>query len=342
MMEASKQEIMLDVSELRKFFPIQKGFMRRVVGQVRAVDDVSFSIRKGELLSLVGESGCGKTTTARCIMRAYQPTSGQIQVRTRKGNMVDISAMSKRDLRAFRPEIQMIFQDPVSSLNPRMTVHDIIAEGLEVNGMGNRNERTDHVAQAMKLVGLRPEYMRRFPHAFSGGERQRIGIARALVLNPNLIVADEPVSALDVSVQAQILNLLLELQTQLDLTMLFIAHDLSVVKHISNRVVVMYVGQIVEMAETLPLYQNPLHPYTEALLSSVPKSDPLQQANRVTLEGDVANPANPPSGCYFHPRCHYALDICRTAAPAYEEICSGHWARCHRARELTLTGISAI
>lgn len=203
MMEASKQEIMLDVSELRKFFPIQKGFMRRVVGQVRAVDDVSFSIRKGELLSLVGESGCGKTTTARCIMRAYQPTSGQIQVRTRKGNMVDISAMSKRDLRAFRPEIQMIFQDPVSSLNPRMTVHDIIAEGLEVNGMGNRNERTDHVAQAMKLVGLRPEYMRRFPHAFSGGERQRIGIARALVLNPNLIVADEPVSALDVSVQAQ-------------------------------------------------------------------------------------------------------------------------------------------
>lgn len=340
MMEATNQEIMLDVKDLRKYFPIHKGFLRRVVGQVRAVDDVSFHIRKGELLSLVGESGCGKTTTARCIMRAYQPTSGQIQVRTRKGHMVDISAMPKRDLRAFRPEIQMIFQDPVSSLNPRMTVHDIIAEGLEVNGMGSRNDRTDHVAQAMKLVGLRPEYMRRFPHAFSGGERQRIGIARALVLNPNIIVADEPVSALDVSVQAQILNLLLELQTQLDLTMLFIAHDLSVVKHISNRVVVMYVGQIVEMAETLPLYETPLHPYTEALLSSVPKSDPLQTPHHIHLEGDVANPANPPSGCYFHPRCHYATEICRTTPPPYEEIQAGHWVRCHRARELTLTGVS--
>lgn len=339
-MEATNQEIMLDVKDLRKYFPIHKGFLRRVVGQVRAVDDVSFHIRKGELLSLVGESGCGKTTTARCIMRAYQPTSGQIQVRTRKGHMVDISAMPKRDLRAFRPEIQMIFQDPVSSLNPRMTVHDIIAEGLEVNGMGSRNDRTDHVAQAMKLVGLRPEYMRRFPHAFSGGERQRIGIARALVLNPNIIVADEPVSALDVSVQAQILNLLLELQTQLDLTMLFIAHDLSVVKHISNRVVVMYVGQIVEMAETLPLYETPLHPYTEALLSSVPKSDPLQTPHHIHLEGDVANPANPPSGCYFHPRCHYATEICRTTPPPYEEIQAGHWVRCHRARELTLTGVS--
>jgi peptide/nickel transport system ATP-binding protein len=330
---------MLDVKGLRKFFPIQKGFLRRVVGQVRAVDDVSFFVRKGELLSLVGESGCGKTTTARCIMRAYQPTAGQIHLRTRKGAVVDISDMSKRELRPLRPEIQMIFQDPVSSLNPRMTVHDIIAEGLEVNGMGNRSERTDRVAQAMKLVGLRPEYMRRFPHAFSGGERQRIGIARALVLNPHLVVADEPVSALDVSVQAQILNLLLELQTQLNLTMLFIAQDLSVVKHISNRVIVMYVGQIVETAETLPLFENPLHPYTEALLSAVPKSDPLLPSQKIRLEGEVANPANPPSGCYFHPRCHYAIDVCRTTAPAYEEIQPGHWARCHRARELSLSGI---
>jgi peptide/nickel transport system ATP-binding protein len=341
MMETQDQETMLDVQALKKYFTIQKGFMRRVIGQVRAVDDVSFMVRKGELVSLVGESGCGKTTTARCIMRAYQPTSGQIQVRTRRGTMVDIGSMPKGALRALRPEIQMIFQDPVSSLNPRMTVHDIIAEGLEVNGMGNRDERTDRVAQAMKMVGLRPEYMRRFPHAFSGGERQRIGIARALVLNPNVIVADEPVSALDVSVQAQILNLLLELQTDLELTMLFIAHDLSVVKHISNRVIVMYVGQIVEAAETMPLYENPLHPYTEALLSSVPKSDPLLNSRHITLEGEVANPANPPSGCYFHPRCQYALDICKNTAPVYEEIRPGHWARCHRARELSLCGIVA-
>jgi peptide/nickel transport system ATP-binding protein len=341
MMEAGNQEVMLDVKKLCKFFPIQKGFLRRVIGQVRAVNDVSFIVRKGELVSLVGESGCGKTTTARCILRAYQPTSGQILIRTRNGDTVDISAMPKADLRALRPEIQMIFQDPVSSLNPRMTVHDIIAEGLEVNGMGNRSERTDRVSGAMKLVGLRPEFMRRFPHAFSGGERQRIGIARALVLNPNLIVADEPVSALDVSVQAQILNLLLELQTQLELTMLFIAHDLSVVKHISNRVIVMYVGQIVETAETLPMFENPLHPYTEALLSSVPKADPLLSSRQIRLEGDVANPANPPKGCYFHPRCQYALDVCRTEAPPYEEIHPGHWARCHRARELSLTGVSA-
>jgi peptide/nickel transport system ATP-binding protein len=330
---------LLDVQNLRKYFPIYKGFFRKTVGNVRAVDDVNFTVHKGELLSLVGESGCGKTTTARCIMRGYTPTSGKILLHTEKDHPIDLATIPYSQLRALRPKIQMIFQDPISSLNPRMTVHDIIAEGLVVNQMGTSQERTDRVAEMMKFVGLRPEFMRRFPHAFSGGERQRIGIARAMVLNPSLIIADEPVSALDVSVQAQILNLILELQTRLELTMLFVAHDLSVVKHISNRVAVMYVGQIVEISETQALFETPLHPYTEALLSSVPKSDPLTTSQHIRLEGEVANPANPPSGCYFHPRCSYAQDICRQTPPVYEEIQAGHWARCHRSKELHLTGI---
>jgi len=332
------KEILLDVRNLRKYFPIQKGFLRRVVGHVRAVDDVTLYVRRGETLSLVGESGCGKTTTARCIVRALKPTSGQILLRGPDG-VVDLAPLPKRQLRPWRRHMQMIFQDPYSSLNPRMTLFDIVSEPMLVNGIKDRQTRMDRVAELLQLVGLRPEYMRRFPHAFSGGERQRIGIARALALNPSLVIADEPVSALDVSVQAQILNLLLDLQAQLGLTLLFVAHDLSVVKHISERVAVMYVGRIVETAPTPTLFAAPKHPYTEALLAAVPKPDPDLKGQRMLLEGEVADPANPPSGCYFHPRCRYALDLCRTVTPQQEEVAADHFVSCHRARELTLRGV---
>ncbi|MBI3086310.1 MAG: dipeptide ABC transporter ATP-binding protein [candidate division NC10 bacterium] len=330
---------LLDVKGLRKFFPIRKGFLKREVGQVRAVDDVSFHVEKGETLSLVGESGCGKTTTARCILRAITPTSGQTLFRGQDGSVVDVASLPKSQLRPLRRQMQMIFQDPFSSLNPRRTLFDIVAEPLVANEVGTRQERVERVAELLRLVGLRPEYMRRYPHAFSGGQRQRIGIARALALNPSLIVADEPVSALDVSVQAQILNLMLRLQAQLDLTYLFVAHDLSVVKHVSDRVAVMYVGKIVEMTETQHLFTAPRHPYTEALLSAVPKPDPRLRAHRIVLEGEVADAANPPSGCYFHPRCRYAVDACRQETPRLEEIEPGHFVSCHRARELTLRGV---
>ena len=332
-------QVLLDVKGLRKFFPIRRGFLRKVVGHVRAVDDVSFFIRKGETLSLVGESGCGKTTTSRCILRAIDPTGGQILFQSGDGTTVDMAALPKTKVRPLRRQMQMIFQDPYSSLNPRMTLLDIVGEPLLVNGVGNRQERMDRVAELLRLVGLRPEYMLRFPHAFSGGQRQRIGIARALALNPSLVVADEPVSALDVSVQAQILNLLMDLQSHLGLTYLFVAHDLSVVKHISERVAVMYVGRIVEMAETAPIFALPRHPYTEALLSAVPKPDPRLRSQRIVLEGDVADPANPPSGCYFHPRCRYTKDVCRSATPTLDELEPGHFVACHRAQELTLAGV---
>ena len=335
----AKNQLVLDVKNLRKFFPIQKGFLRRTVGHVRAVDDVTFYVKKGETLSLVGESGCGKTTTARCIVRALKPTSGQVLFRTQSGDMLDVAPLPKSKLRPLRSQMQMIFQDPYSSLNPRMTLFDIVGEPMLVNGVKSRQERMDRVAEMLKLVGLRSEYMRRFPHAFSGGERQRIGIARALVLHPSLIVADEPVSALDVSVQAQILNLLLDLQAQLGLTTIFVAHDLSVVKHISERIAVMYVGRIVETAATEVLFAAPKHPYTEALLAAVPKPDPRLKGRHLLLEGEVADPANPPSGCYFHPRCQYAVEVCRTTTPLQEEIEPGHFVRCHRARELTLKGV---
>jgi len=336
--EAS-DEVLLDVRHLQKFFPIQRGILRRVVGQVRAVDDVTFYVKKGETLSLVGESGCGKTTTARCIVRAIKPTSGKILFRTTDGSIMDIAPLPKGELRPLRRQMQMIFQDPYSSLNPRMTLFDIVGEPLLVNGVSSRQERMDRVAEMLKLVGLRPEYMRRFPHAFSGGERQRIGIARALVLHPSLVVADEPVSALDVSVQAQILNLLLDLQIELGLTTIFVAHDLSVVKHISERIAVMYVGRIVETAPTSELFAMPKHPYTEALLAAVPKPDPRLKGRRILLEGEVADPANPPEGCYFHPRCRYAVEVCRHEAPVQEEIEPRHFVSCHRARELTLRGV---
>lgn len=333
---------LLEVKALRKFFPVHKGLFRRLVGNVHAVDDVSFSIHRGETLSLVGESGCGKTTTARCILRALEPTAGAILFRTERGKQLDISTLPRRDLRPLRREIQMVFQDPFSSLNPRMTVLDIVGEPLQLHGVRNRKERSDQVAELLRLVGLRGEYMRRYPHAFSGGQRQRIGIARALALRPSLIVADEPVSALDVSVQAQILNLLLELQERLKLSYLFVAHDLSVVKHVSDRVAVMYLGKIVEIARTEPLFNTPKHPYTEALLSAAPEPDPRRRAERIVLGGDVPDAAHPPSGCYFHPRCPYAMQICREQTPPLAELAPGHSVACHRAGELSLKGVTEL
>src|ERR671925_439523 len=330
-MSPSNGRALLQVSELQKLFPIRKGFWRRTVGHVRAVDGVSFEIREGETLGLVGESGCGKTTTARCILRAIEPTRGQILFRTVAGTSADMLRLSPSELRALRREMQMIFQDPFTSLNPRMTLLDIVGEPLLVHGMKSRQAREARVADLLRRVGLRPEYMRRFPHAFSGGERQRIGIARALALHPRLVVADEPVSALDVSVQAQILNLLLDLQADFRLTYLFVAHDLSVVRHISNRVAVMYVGRIVELAESDEIFSAPKHPYTAALLAAVPEPDPRARRKRIMLQGEVANPASPPTGCYFHPRCPHAIDVCRRETPAWQEIASGHFVGCHRA-----------
>jgi peptide/nickel transport system ATP-binding protein len=335
-------QVLLDVKNLKKYFPIKKGFFKKVVGQVRAVDDVSFYINEGETLGLVGESGCGKTTTARCILRAINPTAGAINFRTEEYGIVDLATLESNEIRRLRPEMQMIFQDPFASLNPRMNLLDIVGEPLLVHGLKNRQERTERVAEILSLVGLRPEYMRRFPHAFSGGQRQRIVIARALALNPRLVIADEPVSALDVSVQAQVLNLLLELQERLQLTYLFVAHDLSVVKHITDRVAVMYVGKIVEMASTEEIFNAPRHPYTAALLSAVPVPDPRVRSQQTPLSGDVPSPANPPSGCYFHPRCPHVIDACRTETPVFEEISPQHFVSCHRAQELKLAGIGQV
>ena len=332
------EQPLLEVNHLKKYFPIRRGLLRRVVGHVRAVDDVNFFIRTGETLSLVGESGCGKTTTSRCILRALDPTAGEIRFRN-NGSTVNVAALPRRELKPVRRQMQMIFQDPFSSLNPRMTVHDIIAEPLLVNRIGSGPERRDRVEELLERVGLPPEFMNRYPHAFSGGQRQRIGIARALALNPALIVADEPVSALDVSVQAQIVNLLLELQEEFGLSYLFVAHDLSVVKHVSDRVAVMYVGKIVEVAATKRLFQTPQHPYTEALLSAVPKADPRLRSQRIILEGEVADPADPPSGCYFHPRCQYAVERCKIETPALREIQPDHFVSCHRSEEIELVGI---
>ena len=339
MSEAPLLEVpLLEVRGLQKFFPIAKVFMQRVTGHVRAVDGVDFTLNEGETLGLVGESGCGKTTASRCILRAIDPTAGQVLYRTRDGRIVDLAPLPQRELAPFRAEIQMIFQDPFGSLNPRMTLLDNVGEPLLVGGMRNRRERADRVAELLQLVGLRPEFMHRFPHAFSGGQRQRIGIARALSTNPRLVVADEPVSALDVSVQAQVLNLLLELQQRLQLTFLFVAHDLSVVRHISDRVAVMYVGQLVEIAPTAALFSRPRHPYTAALMRAVPVPDPRVPPADGALRGEVPSPANPPSGCYFHPRCRFAQAKCATETPPLREVAPGHMTRCHFADELTLAG----
>jgi oligopeptide/dipeptide ABC transporter ATP-binding protein len=292
----------LDVRALRKHFPIRRGLLSRIAGHVRAVDDVSFSIESGETLSLVGESGCGKTTTSRCILRAIKPTSGEIRFRTESGTEIDVAPLEPKQLRPLRRQMQMIFQDPFSSLNPRMTIAEIIGEPLLINGETNHATRTHRVEELLELVQLPSAYLNRYPHAFSGGQRQRIGIARALALNPSLVVADEPVSALDVSVQAQIVNLMLDLQDRLGIAFLFVAHDLSVVKHVSHRVAVMYAGRIVEIAPTRSLFETPKHPYTEALLSAVPVPDPRRRSQRIVLEGDVADPSDLPAGCHFHPR----------------------------------------
>jgi peptide/nickel transport system ATP-binding protein len=342
MTEVSNVEIkkpLLEIKNLKKSFPIKRGFLQRTVGHVRAVDDVSFSIAEGETLSLVGESGCGKTTTVRAIMRAINPDEGQVLFRTGEEETVDLAEIPLSQIRPLRRNIQMIFQDPFSSLNPRMNIFQLISEPMLVNGIGNHQEREDRVSELLRQVGLRPEYMQRFPHAFSGGQRQRIGIARALALNPRLIVADEPVSGLDVSVQAQVINLMMDLQDEFGLTYLFVSHDLSVVNQISDRVVVMYVGRVVEVGTPQELFRNPKHPYTSALISALPISDPLNRGERPVLKGEIANPASPPSGCYFHPRCPFAVDKCKVEAPPLQDI-SGRLVACHRAEELELTGVT--
>lgn len=327
---------LLRVTDLKKHFPIySQGILsKRVVNHVKAVDGVSFHIQRGEVLGLVGESGCGKTTTGRVILRALDPTAGEVIFNDDDMGEVDLAKLSRDELKRVWRNIQLIFQDPYSSLNPRMNLEQIISEPLRNYETGKKKKYRDRVAELMEVVGLRPEYMSRYPHAFSGGQRQRIGVARALALNPQMIICDEPVSALDVSVQAQILNLLQDLQKQLNLTYLFISHDLSVVRHLCDRVVVMYVGKIVEVATTEDLFYEPQHPYTDALLGSAPKPDPRAKRNRKPLMGEVPDPSNPPSGCYFHPRCPFAQDRCRIEEPLLREIKPNHWASCHFAEEI--------
>lgn len=332
---------LLQLKDLKMYFPIKKGFFQKTVAYVKAVDGVSFEIKRGETLGLVGESGCGKTTIGRCIVRAYQPTDGQI-LYGQNGNTVNLANKSTAELKEYRRIVRMIFQDPYASLNPRMTVFNIVADPLRIHKIVEGKELEKYIAELLERVGLRSEHMSRYPHAFSGGQRQRVGIARALALDPELVVADEAVSALDVSVRAQILNLMIELQQELNLTYLFISHDLSVVEYIADRVAVMYVGKLVELAPTDKLFQTPKHPYTEALLSAIPIADPRRRSERIILEGEVADPANPPSGCYFHPRCPYAKDRCITETPVLRKIDEGHTVACHFAEELDLRGIAPI
>src|SRR5581483_6520999 len=320
-------ETILEVRNLKKYFPISQGILvQRKVADVKAVDGISFTVKQGETLGLVGESGCGKSTTGRTILQLYRPTEGQVLFRGK-----DLAQLKGEALRKMRSDMQMIFQDPYASLNPRMTVGDIIAEPLEVHNIAKGQEKKERVQELLQIVGLNPYFINRYPHEFSGGQRQRIGIARALAVNPDFIVCDEPISALDVSIQAQIINLLEELQDRFGLTYLFIAHDLSVVRHISDRVAVMYLGKIVELTDSRTLYANPLHPYTRALLSAVPIPDPIieEKRERIILVGDVPSPVNPPKGCRFHTRCPLAIPICKEVAPEWRDVGNGHFVECH-------------
>jgi oligopeptide/dipeptide ABC transporter ATP-binding protein len=320
----SANQPVLEIRNLKKHFPVKKGVLRRTVGQVYAVDGISFAIGVGETLGLVGESGCGKTTAGRAVLRLIEPTSGSIEV-----GGTDITHLSKSDLRPYRRQMQIIFQDPFSSLNPRMTAGDIVGEPLLVHGVANRKERAEQVAALFARVGLRPAQMANYPHQFSGGQRQRIGIARALALGPKLIVGDEPVSALDVSIQAQVINLLQDLQRERQLSYLFISHNLAVVEHISHHIAVMYLGRIVEHADTRSIFTRAQHPYTEALLSAVPVPDPAIRRQKRVLQGDVPSPVKPPSGCHFHTRCPYAIPRCKVESPPLREIAPGHHVSCH-------------
>ncbi|MDF2875039.1 MAG: dipeptide/oligopeptide/nickel transporter ATP-binding protein [Sporomusa sp.] len=318
------QEPLLEVKNLKKYFEIRGGLLKQVTGYVKAVDDISFTVRCGETLGIVGESGCGKSTAGRTILRLIEPTSGKVYF-----DGADLAKLSREEMRRKRKDIQMVFQDPYASLNPRLTVADIIGEALPAHGVTDRQEISRRVNETLELCGLTAEQGRRYPHEFSGGQRQRVGIARSLILRPKLIIADEPVSALDVSIQAQIINLLQDLQEQLGLTYLFISHDLSVVRHISSRVGVMYLGRLVEIGAAEDLYENPRHPYTQALLSAIPLADPLAKRERVVLQGDVPSPANPPQGCAFSPRCPKVMDVCKVNRPEMVQMSGSYQVACH-------------
>lgn len=332
-------EVLLEVKHMKKYYPIEAGMLKKQIGTVKAVDDISLYINRNETLGLVGESGCGKTTLGRCILRAIEPTEGQVLFHLEKDKPpVDFLKLEKKELQRVRKKMALIFQNPYSSLDPRMTVLQIVAEPMLLDGM-SMDQAAPRVGDLLEMVGLERKQMNRYPHAFSGGQRQRIGIARALALNPQFVVADEAVSALDVSVQAQILNLLQDLKDTLKPTFLFIAHDLSVIEHVSDRVGVMYVGHMVELAPTEEIYLKPRHPYTEALLSAIPRVDPTRKFNRILLPGEVANAANLPTGCCFHPRCKYCTEKCKKEVPTWQEVSTGHYVACHRAQELELTGV---
>ena len=341
MPENMERTPLLEIEGLKKYYPIEAGISKKKIGEVKAVDNVNLTIYKNEVLGVVGESGCGKTTLGRTVLRIIEPTDGKVKFHF-DGKEIDFTARDKKELRQMRRHLQMIFQNPYTSLNPRMTIFDIVAEPMRLGGGFTEDEISERVKTLINKVGLEVKHLNRYPHAFSGGQRQRIGIARALVMDPQFVVADEAVSALDVSIQAQILNLLKELKDENNLTYMFIAHNLSVVEHVSDRVCVMYLGRVVEMAETEELFYHPKHPYTEALLSAIPVADPTVENNRIMLPGEVGNAANLPSGCCFHPRCKYACDECKEKIPELRELTPGHFAACHRIEDLKLDGIGEL